>query len=387
MTIRTLALSVLLALCGALRADEVRLQDGRVLYGTVKTTGDHVRVSTRDGVVDVDSREVVRVRSAEELRAELRDLAERAGHGPHGAIEIARLARDRGLADEMWQWLDRALEAQPSPALQARLQELLATLGPELLGELKPANAKGQARFALLAARENSRPSRRAAAARILAGIQDDDAWAVVQLAARNSSVESDRCIALRALALRGTPSDQRTVWRATVVDPSASVRETAVAIARDTATTAQVIGFLAPALVHDSIDVRVRAAEALAGLGDRAAIAPLAAAGPTAAVAATSSPGSTRSYIAFLEQRAYVRDFDPEVAQSAFIADPKIDVLQSGSVLDVTVNAVISERVVTTFRRAIGKLAGADPGGDPASWSRWAAAREKSVIAPHADR
>jgi type II secretory pathway component GspD/PulD (secretin) len=36
------------------------------------------------------------------------------------------------------------------------------------------------------------------------------------------------------------------------------------------------------------------------------------------------------------INQTAYVRDFDVEVAQASFIADPKVDVIQDGIVLDV---------------------------------------------------
>lgn len=42
------------------------------------------------------------------------------------------------------------------------------------------------------------------------------------------------------------------------------------------------------------------------------------------------------RGHVAVINQTAYIRDFDVEVAQSAFIADPKVDVIQDGIVLDV---------------------------------------------------
>ncbi|MFO1052857.1 MAG: hypothetical protein U1F36_11635 [Planctomycetota bacterium] len=42
------------------------------------------------------------------------------------------------------------------------------------------------------------------------------------------------------------------------------------------------------------------------------------------------------RGYVSVINQTAYIRDFEVEVAQSAFIADPKIDVIQDGIVLDV---------------------------------------------------
>jgi len=42
------------------------------------------------------------------------------------------------------------------------------------------------------------------------------------------------------------------------------------------------------------------------------------------------------RGHVAIVNQTAYVRDFDVEVAQASFIADPKVDVIQDGIVLDV---------------------------------------------------
>ncbi|MBK8097807.1 MAG: hypothetical protein IPK26_11910 [Planctomycetes bacterium] len=42
------------------------------------------------------------------------------------------------------------------------------------------------------------------------------------------------------------------------------------------------------------------------------------------------------RGHVAVINQTAYVRDFDVEVAQASFIADPKVDVIQDGLVLDV---------------------------------------------------
>jgi general secretion pathway protein D len=42
------------------------------------------------------------------------------------------------------------------------------------------------------------------------------------------------------------------------------------------------------------------------------------------------------RGHVAVVNQTAYVRDFDVEVAQASFIADPKVDVIQDGIVLDV---------------------------------------------------
>ena len=54
------------------------------------------------------------------------------------------------------------------------------------------------------------------------------------------------------------------------------------------------------------------------------------------------------RGHVAVINQTAYVRDFDVEVAQAAFIADPKIDVIQDGVVLDVKPTVSQDRRKVT---------------------------------------
>jgi hypothetical protein len=98
--------------------------------------------------------------------------------------------------------------------------------------------------------------------------------------------------------------------------------------------------------------------------------------AGPNAQKALADADPGMRANIAILQQQAYIRDFDVEVAQASFIADPKIGILQSGIVLDVTVMNVTIERVriVTSWRSALQRLAGSDPGPDPRDWATWLA-------------
>lgn len=54
------------------------------------------------------------------------------------------------------------------------------------------------------------------------------------------------------------------------------------------------------------------------------------------------------RGHVAIINQTAYVRDFDVEVAQAAFIADPRIDVIQDGIVLDVKPTVSHDRRHIT---------------------------------------
>jgi general secretion pathway protein D len=53
------------------------------------------------------------------------------------------------------------------------------------------------------------------------------------------------------------------------------------------------------------------------------------------------------RGHVAVINQTAYVRDFDVEVAQAAFIADPKVDVIQDGIVLDVSPTILFDRKYI----------------------------------------
>ena len=97
-------------LVGAPLADEVRMSDGRVLVGPTVKRGKKLQVKTLDGVVVVLRKDVVGVRTDEQLRAELQSLATRSGNTLFGELQLARTARDWGLYDKMWERLDACLE-------------------------------------------------------------------------------------------------------------------------------------------------------------------------------------------------------------------------------------------------------------------------------------
>jgi hypothetical protein len=126
---------------------------------------------------------------------------------------------------------------------------------------------------------------------------------------------------------------------------------------------------------MHANAKVRVRTAEAFGGLGNPEAVKMLVLAGPNAGKALAAADGGVRAHAAFINQQAYIRDFDVEVAQAAFIADPKVDVLQSGTVLDVTVVGVFEETVIIrAYQQALKRLTRNDPGQNPSVWANWLA-------------
>ncbi len=361
-------------------ADEVRLADGRVLVGKVVERGDTLEVSTRDGVVVVAKDQVTGRRSDADLQKALADKAREVGSSTFASLQLALMAREYGLEPELWRHLDRVvtgLAAQAPPngeatvALQRRLDDLLADLEPELLArKWRNASTKDRVHQLLGSMRADTSPARAAAIEMLL--VREPNADQDLRNEARRTGAERQRIAALEALQRRDVAGNDRFVLRTSVLDGSSKVRRASIDIARGH-DDASAVAYLAPGLMHSNAKLRVRTAEAFAGLGHRDAVELLVLAGPNAGVnLAAASPG-VRAHVAFLQQQAYIRDYDVEVAQAAFIADPKVDVLQSGSVLDVTVTGVVEEVVIVrAYQKALQQLTHQDPGPDPRRWASW---------------
>jgi hypothetical protein len=379
-----LTAAILSCLAPACPADEVRLADGRVVFGVVREDGDRVRIRTFGGeTLVVDRGQVVRIRTDAALREELGRLATLGGDAPHAHLEVARLARRYGLEDTMWHHLDRTVTTvDPRSPTAHRLDLFLGALGPDLVPEHRlRADAERKVRALVDRARDESSPARTAALVAVLAGLQDDGIDEELRTRARTALRPPQRIVALRALAKR-SEEHQPFVWRAAIVDSDAAVRRASMDMARAAESPAVVVDYLAPGLLQPHAELRARTAEAFTALGDRAAILPLVAAGHLATAAAPAA-GATRAHVAFLDQQSYVRDFDVEIASGAFIADPKVSVVQSGVLLDVTVASVTHSpaRAVSAFREALTVLAGEDPGPDPTTWEAWKDALEDAPV------
>ncbi len=383
----TLSITLAALTCLApLHADEVRLADGRVLVGKVQRTNGRIVVTTREGVVEVDSAMVTRVRMDAELRAALRELEAKAGDTAFARLQLAQEAWAMGLDEDMWRHLDALATAPGTGAsLDMRREEFLLRLAPAFVpAQALAATAPELARMLLHRAPRDCSPGRREALVALLA--RDATAEAELRRLARSEREPHRRKLAVSALHRRGGRTNQTFAWRTAVLDPSEAVREQVVttfpAGERDEAAT-----YLAAALSHRSAEIRVRTAEALGGLGSARALAPLVAAGPAAARADAAAGTAPRAHVAFVEQQSYLRDFDVEVASSSFIADPKVGILQSGAVLDVSVLGVQVEtvRITTAYRRALRRLGGSDPGQDVREWPAWLARLQAAAPAPAA--
>lgn len=377
--IRSLAVVAAIALgVGSARADELRLLDGRVIVGKVVDQGEQYEVTTTDGAVVVPKAQVHKLTSEAELRRRLAERARAIDGSTFAHLQLAMEARATGLEPELWRHLDLALAGRnlvdpaAAPGLQRRLEGFLAQLEPELLPRRhRTAKTAVRVHQLLEARRTESSPGRVAAIEELL--VRETAADQDLRLEARRNASPLRRGTALAALQRRALTGNDRFVLRTAVLDSDENVRRTAVALARPGLQRAD-LDYLATGLGHGNGKVRVRTAEALGELGHPDAVKLLVLAGPQAAAGlADGGNAGVRAHIAIVQQQAYIRDFDVEVASAAFIADPKIGLLQSGAVLDVTVVGVTEVRtILRTYRRALKQLTQRDPGENPASWGVW---------------
>ncbi|MHC5009519.1 MAG: HEAT repeat domain-containing protein [Planctomycetota bacterium] len=198
---------------------------------------------------------------------------------------------------------------------------------------------------------------------------QEDAGFKLAPLAqALRCRPASLRIFAAEELARLADPLAVPALLVRTVDDPDEAVRTAAARALREIDAPGTVEP-LARALWSRHADVRVRAAAALAELGDEHA------AGYVIRRWEARSGDFTRVYFAQIEQISYIQDFDVEVASTSFIADPVVGVLQPGLVHDVRILATVHtfttvERVA--YHDALKRLSGRDLGTDVRAWRRW---------------
>ncbi len=377
---RTKALSLFLLLPGVADlacADELRLRDGRVLYGKVTEENGALAVETREGTVRVATTDVTARRTDAQLLEAIRELAKGQPDTPFANLQLALQCHAWALDGELWRRLDElmAAPANERERWSRRIDDFLAQLEPELLPR-KYRAAATEMRVEQFLARHREKDGAGKRAARLALLVAEQNADKELRVQARKNSDPARRALAVEALVRRNTAGNTSFAWRTAILDRDDDVRQQAMVVCAAAGASTGAVQYLAPGLTHSSALVRVRTAEAFGSLGDPAAQQLLVVAGPTAGSGLAGGGGTSgnRAHVAFLDQQAYVRDFDVEVASASLIADPKVDMLQSGSVLDVTVHGISQERVriVRAYRSALKSLAGNDPGEDPTKWAAW---------------
>jgi hypothetical protein len=312
----------------------------------------------------VDERELLA--RAAELSAELGATAD-----PNERLRRVAYSQwlvEEGLYVEALSALDQVLAVEPAlPEARALLREHARELTPLPLA----AAADPQA---LLTAGAKLTPSGRALAIELLAATATPEEQRAALNAVLTSPREESRSLAALGLGLITPGEALEPLLVRAILDGSPAVREAATRslVAADEPALA---GSAAKALWSTNLTVRTNSADFLAALGAPSAVEPLIA---SLAAPATGggSGGSARGFFFAGKQKAYVQDFDVEVATGESIADPVVNVLQEGVVLDVRTLAISTSAVVTweaRARRALESLTGERPGaGTVKDWARW---------------
>jgi tetratricopeptide (TPR) repeat protein len=159
-----------------------------------------------------------------------------------------------------------------------------------------------------------------------------------------------------------------------TVYDPSADVRLACAQAVKLSGQESWIVPLVRTVEDSSSSTARANAAEALGVIGNSAAVAPLVArlASPPQA---TSTGRIPHSHIFVGTQRAYVQDFDVQVAQFQAVADPVVNTMIEGMVTDAAVDGVqdIQYQVENaTIRTALSRLTGVRPGETSKAWEAW---------------
>lgn len=380
--VTTLLAPLLLSLCAP---DVVELRDGSRLVGESRATRDGIVLDGALGRLHFASREIARLERRNDLLPRVRSARLAAGERAHALLAVASFALERGLYPEAFDALDAARAAGAS---EAQLEEGAAELDAQGLldgcGRALPPTDDATRRGLL--ARVAGRSSSRAdfARRRLLELEEQARADFLIERLARGTAVERRGAVVL----LQASPTERALgkLVRASLLDSDQEVRDGARTAALASRHPQLVVAYL-EALQTDSSTLRQRAYPALVELRDpRAVDGLIAMLEPRSAPAGGGGASPARAHVFFGEQRAFVQDFDVEIAQGAVIAKPVIGVLQSGVALDVAVAGVFVIRreertvVVDSLRR----LTGAELGADAAAWRSWW--RTQAGVLPPAD-
>ena len=347
-----------------------RLKDGRCIEARLKKSSKGLVLRTAfgervipkalyDGKAQT-TRRAIETRYAQKVKALKKS-------DPKAVAELARWCRDAGYLSGLREQLNRILRLDPD---HAWAREQLRSLAKEYRVHPAEKGKRGRdkrnvARFLMevLAARDFVGA---AIAAEKILTLPPEIAFPQALDALKHKDPRV-RWAGARSLARhRDKPARINPLYKHALQDKAAAVRRESVrslAVTKDPVFTK----LFKKNLKVGHSGIRVNAAEALAEFGDRSAL-------PALAQALADGGSAPRNHVALRTQRAYVKDFDVEIAQAAVIADPVVDTVSEGIILDVRVVGAQAE--VRAMAGALRRLAGGgvDHGLDAAAWKRWIA-------------
>ena len=352
----------------------LRLVDGGVVRAKVRQVAGGYEVEQRGAPLFLPAERVVSAQDVAGLLGELAAFERPRSVGPAAA---AGFALDAGLLPEALTRLDRALRAAPN---DRDALELITRRGAELplgfagLLDLRARLAAGEAHNDALheTLRQAARlgPAARELVARELGRVVGAETLGPAARAELNQHEGARRAFGALVHARALPERNLGPLVRQSLLDPSETAR-TFGAMALAQSDDERVWGSLERAFQSDHGALSLRAAEALS-YSERPEFLHILV--PAMQAGSGSGYRAARSSIFLGTQRAYVQDFDVQVAQGASIAKPVINTLIEGASLDVSVVSVTIAPAtrLSTLRRAVARLVGEDPGSTHTARERW---------------
>ncbi len=370
-------LIAILMMASALPAQQlIRLQDGSRVEARLRS-GSRAALLSVFGLRFVDKETVVGVvpsAQVDGIRESYEAQTKRANPDDNrGRAALARWCLDQGFYTGAKEQLEAVFRRDPDcrPA-----QELVARIAEEWLLDADEVGPKPRDRRRHIRNLFSRHAARDLTTAMICAhklrevSAEDTLRSALKGLKHKEASV---RWLSARELARhRRHPERINPLYRRCLLDPAPAVRREAVRslkVLKDPVF----VRLFAKNLFNKQQRLRMTAAEALGELGSQEAVLPLV---DAMRLAGSGGASGGRSHIAVTRQRAYVKDFDVEVAQAAVIADPVIDIVTEGVILDVRVVSVSVERAA--YAGALRRITGETFGGDAKAWRDWLKGRQK---------
>ena len=350
----------------------VTVEDGSSFEGTLrKTTRDALIFATSFGERRVEKESVVAQKSSTELRDRYKKKRQGiAEKDVEGHLKLARWCRTQGLTSGLDEELEIVLKRDPA---RSGAWEMLRSDAPHYqLAKKNPHSRQKRARweraqvdllFAAIKRKKTDFVRAGLVKVQLSALPIELQVTAAIQKAERGTKYQ--RWVGVQQLGETKNVRRVKTLYRVALTDQTWQVRRMAVHSLKLQDDGSTFRPFVKALVKHPNIAARMNAAQALGFLGDKRAVAPL--------VRALKRAGEGRvahSNISSINQIAYVKDYDVEVAQTAFIADPLVDIVLDGLVLDIGLVSASAQRRV--YGRALSRLTGADFGEHRKPWLNW---------------
>jgi len=377
---------------GICQAEIFFLRDGSCIAGTSpKPLDDHfIRLQTLQGTVDIERSEILLHRSDMELNRLCKKM--RADLTPGSSSELTQLAwwcRTKGLYDEMFEFLDKALSIDPqTEAAQKFIAEMVDSIDYKAFRAL-PHLGGPDPQLDLFRASASSGRTLARIGEGILSRLPEE---MVTSMLLRHilSGKEGDRFFALRVCRTLKPKKALEVLVKTALFDRCDEARSLALDALCEY-DDKNIVNPFVSALKLDFNRYRLNALDGLERLQDRRVSGVLIAGlAPANSAASDGVRDGTRAHVFVGNQRAAVTGFDTQIAASAAIASPVISTLQDGVVLDVKIYGVAIYSFTKAERKRIGgvlaDLNSVDYGTDVGLWKTWWDKNKKEILAAEKD-